>query len=186
MPSPISTDTIQSLIIEIRGARVLLDSDVARVYAVQTRDVNKAVANNPDKFPEGYILRLQKQEKQELVENFHQFNKLKHSPVLPNAFSEKGLYMLATILKSAQATKATFAIIDHRRMSIEEYRCREDVVGPLAVGCLQQRFAQDKIDGASSNLFGFPCHFQDLWYRCFLRRINEQVQVAVGMCGATG
>ena len=110
--NPISTDTIQSLIIEIRGARVLLDSDVARVYAVQTRDVNKAVANNPDKFPEGYILRLQKQEKKELVENFHQFNKLKHSPVLPNAFSEKGLYMLATILKSAQATKATFAIIE--------------------------------------------------------------------------
>lgn len=91
---------------------MLLDSDVARVYAVQTRDVNKAVANNPDKFPEGYILRLQKQEKKELVENFHQFNKLKHSPVLPNAFSEKGLYMLATILKSAQATKATFAIIE--------------------------------------------------------------------------
>ena len=83
-----------------------------RVYAVHTRDVNKAVANNPDKFPEAYILRLQKQEKQELVENFHQFNKLKHSPVLPNAFSEKGLYMLATILKSAQATKATFAIIE--------------------------------------------------------------------------
>jgi len=51
--NPISIETIQSLIIEIRGFRVLLDSDVARLYAVRTRDVNKAVANNPDKFPEG-------------------------------------------------------------------------------------------------------------------------------------
>ena|GEM_PF-2576528 len=60
-------------------------------FFLSTRDINKAVANNPDKFPEGYIIRLQKTEKQELVENFHPFNKLKHSPVLPKAFSEKGL-----------------------------------------------------------------------------------------------
>jgi len=127
--NPISTDTIQSLIIEVRGERVLLDSDVARVYGVHTRDINKAVSNNPDKFPSGYMLTLGKEDKRELVENFHQFNRLKHSPVLPKAFSERGLYMLATILKSAKATQATFAIIDHRRRGMRGGACRRQPEG---------------------------------------------------------
>ncbi|MCG2814081.1 MAG: ORF6N domain-containing protein [Thermodesulfovibrionales bacterium] len=68
--------------------------------------------NNPDKFLGGYILELSKEEKNELVENFHRFEKLKHSTVNPKAFTEKGLYMLATILKSPQATQTTIAIIE--------------------------------------------------------------------------
>jgi phage regulator Rha-like protein len=112
MPNPISIETIQNSLVEIRGQQVLLDSDVARIYGVQTRDINKAVTNNPDKFPEGYLLNLTKKEKAELVENFHHFNRLKHSPVTPKAFSEKGLYMLATILKSKEATQATLNIIE--------------------------------------------------------------------------
>jgi len=112
MKNPLSIDNLQDAILEIRGVRVLIDSDVARIYGVATRDVNKAVANNPDKFPEGFLLLLTKQEKAELVENFHRFTKLKHSTVTPKAFPEKGLYMMATILKSKQATAATFAIIE--------------------------------------------------------------------------
>lgn len=91
---------------------VLLDSDVAQIYGVETRDINKAVTNNPDKFPAGYVVELSKPEKSELVEKFHRFNKLKYSTVNPKAFPEKGLYMLATILKSSQAVQATLAIIE--------------------------------------------------------------------------
>ncbi len=105
-------ENLKELIIEIRGQRVLLDSDVAGIYGVETRDINKAVANNPGKFPIGYIAELTKSEKLELVENFHRFEKLKHSTVNPKAFSEKGLYMLATILKSTQATQATISIVE--------------------------------------------------------------------------
>ena len=105
-------ENLKDLIIEIRGHSVLLDSDVAKIYGVETRDINKAVANNPDKFPAGFIVELTKSEKLELVENFHRFEKLKHSTVNPKAFSEKGLYMLATILKSSQATQATISIIE--------------------------------------------------------------------------
>lgn len=112
MKNPLSVQNLQDNILEIRGVRVLLDSDIARIYGVETRDVNKAVANNPDKFPEGFIFVLTKQEKAELVESFHRFAKLKHSTALPKAFPEKGLYMLATILRSKQATAATFAIIE--------------------------------------------------------------------------
>ena len=73
---------------------------------------NLAVTNNPDKFPADYIVELTKTEKMELVENFHRFDKLKHSTANPKAFAEKGLYMLATILKSPQATQATISIVE--------------------------------------------------------------------------
>ena len=118
MNKPLDISSIHDAIVELRGQRVLIDSDVAKIYGVATRDVNKAVANNPNKFPEGYILELNKSEKLELVENFHRFSKLKHSSVMPKAFPEKGLYMLATILKSPQATEATFTIIEPRRLGM--------------------------------------------------------------------
>jgi len=112
MSDIVKIENLKGLIIEIRGQSVLLDSDVAQIYGVETRDINKAVTNNPDKFPAGYFIELSKAEKIELVENFHRFDKLKHSTVNPKAFAEKGLYMLATILKSAQATKATISIVE--------------------------------------------------------------------------
>ena len=105
-------DLVSDKILEIRGERVILDTDIADLYKVETRDINKAVKNNPEKFPEHYIIKLNKKEKNELVENFHRFNGLKHSTTLPKAFTERGLYMLATILKSPHATETTLAIID--------------------------------------------------------------------------
>lgn len=112
MTGIVKIEDLKDLIIEMRGQSMLLDADAAVIYGVKTRDINKAVANNPDKFPAGYVIELTKPEKAELVKNFHRFDKLKHSTVNPKAFSEKGLYMLATILKSAQATLATIAIIE--------------------------------------------------------------------------
>src|SRR5450756_955343 len=89
----VKIENLEKVILEVRGVRVLIDSDVAQIYGVETRDINKAVTNNPDKFPAGYVVELSKPEKSELVENFHRFNKLKHSTVNPKAFPEKGLYM---------------------------------------------------------------------------------------------
>ena len=96
--SVIRIEELEEKILEIRGQRVLLDRDVAGLYGVGTRDINKAVSNNPGKFPSGYLFELTKLEKAELVENFHRFEKLKHSSVNPKVFTEKGLYMLATII----------------------------------------------------------------------------------------
>ena len=103
----ISTGDVEKLMLNIRGMNVLLDRDVAMLYGVETRDINKAVKNNPKKFPQGYILELMPEEKTQLVEDFHRFNSLKHSTSLPKAFTERGLYMLATILKSPRAIEAT-------------------------------------------------------------------------------
>ena len=103
---------VEEKILTIRGQEVLLDRDVAELYGVETKNINRAVKNNPDKFPDGYVVTISSEEKNELVKNFHQFSSLKHSYALPSAFTEKGLYMLATILKSPVATETTIAIVE--------------------------------------------------------------------------
>ena len=102
---------IEERIITLRGEKVLLDSDVAELYGIDTMRINEAVKNNPDKFPEGYVFELSKEEKKEVIEIFDN-PKVKFSPSLPKAFTEKGLYMLATILKSPRATRTTIAIVE--------------------------------------------------------------------------
>jgi hypothetical protein len=101
---------VEEKILTIRNERVILDCDVAELYGVETREINQAIKNNPDKFREGYVFSLQNTEKQYVVENFHHLEKIKFSTGLPKAFTEKGLYMLATILKSKKATQTTIAI----------------------------------------------------------------------------
>ena len=120
---PISMADVQNKIIVLRGEPVLLDRDVAALYGVETREINQALKNNPSKFPAGYAYVLDNQEAarmrskiltssqevadNEVVSSFHV-----KSHYNPTAFTERGLYMLATILKSQQATQTTIAIIE--------------------------------------------------------------------------
>ena len=110
--SVIKFEMIENKLIKYKEQFVIVDSDLAQLYGVETRDINKSVKNNPDKFSDGYIIELTEEEKKELVENFHRFDRLKHSTVNPKVFTEKGLYMLATILKSKVATETTLNIIE--------------------------------------------------------------------------
>jgi len=96
----IKIEEIEELIIVIRDEKVILDSDVAKIYDVTTKEVNQAASNNIEKFPQGYVFELSKEEKFEVVKIFDHLKNIKFSPYLPKAFTEKGLYMLATILKS--------------------------------------------------------------------------------------
>ena len=99
MSDIVKFNDVEKRIITLRDERVLLDSDVAELYGVETREVNQAVKNNPDRFPDGYIFELQNAERQQLIKNFDRFARVKRISS-PKAFTEKGLYMLATILKS--------------------------------------------------------------------------------------
>jgi hypothetical protein len=103
--------TVENDILIIRGQKVLLDSDVAALYGVETRRINEAVKNNPSKFPKGYIITLTESEFNFLRSKISTA-KMTKSRVAPKAFTEKGLYMLATVLKSPDAVEATFAIIE--------------------------------------------------------------------------
>ncbi|MDG1284910.1 MAG: ORF6N domain-containing protein [Flavobacteriaceae bacterium] len=112
MKTPLSIQNIEDLLIPIKNQQMLIDRDVAQLYGVATKRINEAVKNNPDKFPEGYLTELNDEEKKQLVENFDHLQSLKYAKTNPKAFSEKGVYMLATILKSKQATQTTFLIIE--------------------------------------------------------------------------
>ena len=89
----------------------MLDADVAALYGVETKHVNQAVRNNPEKFPEGYLFKLDNQEFADLRSK-KMTSSWGGTRVLPTAFTERGLYMLATILKSKRATQTTIAIIE--------------------------------------------------------------------------
>lgn len=102
---------IEDKIVTIRDKQVILDSDVAELYGVETKRINEAVKNNPDKFPDGYIVSLTDKEFEDLRSKFST-TKLNMARTTPKAFSEKGLYMIATILKSPKATETTIAIIE--------------------------------------------------------------------------
>ena len=111
MSDIVKIENLKGMIIEIRGERVLLDSDVARIYHVETKRVNEAVKNNPDKFPQDYMFAISEDEFADLRSKISTA-KFAKTRVAPKAFTEKGLYMLATILSSKQAVDATFDIIE--------------------------------------------------------------------------
>ncbi|GHT96115.1 hypothetical protein FACS1894141_5900 [Spirochaetia bacterium] len=79
---------VENKVIILRTQNVILDSDVAELYGVETMRINEAVKNNPDKFPKGYVLTLNKTEKQEVIENFDNL-KLKFSPALTKSLYRK-------------------------------------------------------------------------------------------------
>ena len=103
---------VKNKIIYIRQQEVISDADVAELYGVETKRVNEAVKNNPDKFPEEYMFTLTSEEVKDLRSKFSSTKISTKSRVNPKVFTEKGLYMLATILKSKSAQNVTFAIIE--------------------------------------------------------------------------
>lgn len=109
MNNLLSTQNIEAKLISIKSQQVLIDRDVATLYGVQTKRINEAVKNNPDKFPAGYMIALTTKEWSVLRSKFSTANFSK-TRVPPKAFTEKGLYMLATILKSKQATETTLEL----------------------------------------------------------------------------
>ena len=102
---------VENKIIILRGQQVILDADVAELYGVETKRINEAVSNNPEKFPEGYVWEIDNHEFAILRSKFST-TKFAKTRQLPKAFTEKGLYMLATILKSPKAVETTIAIVE--------------------------------------------------------------------------
>jgi hypothetical protein len=109
---PVLYSQVEKKIVIVRNMPVILDADVAALYGVETKRVNEAIKNNPDKFPEDYMFALTNEDLQDLRSKISTANVSSKSRSLPKVFTEKGLYMLATILKSKRATKVTFAIIE--------------------------------------------------------------------------
>ena len=103
---------VEDKILVIRGHEVIADADVAVLYGVETKRVNEAVRNNPDKFPEHYMFVLNVSELHDLRSKISSTNVSVMSRNSTKVFTEQGLYMLATVLKGERARNVTFAIIE--------------------------------------------------------------------------
>lgn len=123
----ITTKDVEAKVITIHDQRVILDCDVAELYGVETKRINEAVRNNREKFPEGFIIELDNQESEVLRSKISSLEQGKghYSKFNFKAFTERGLYMLATILKSKQAVQTTIAIINTFVMVREMARTME-------------------------------------------------------------
>ena len=115
----INEENIKGLIYEIRGQKVMLDFDLARIYGYETRTFNQQIKNNIDKFPEDFMFQISKDESEEIMisKKLMSFKTVNTSGTkggrthLPYAFTEQGIYMLMTVLKGEIATKQSLALI---------------------------------------------------------------------------
>ncbi len=104
-------ERIEHSILLIRGQKVILDMDLAKLYGVSTKAFNQAIKRNNKRFPSDFVFRLTKEEKREVVTNCDHLANLKFSPSLPAAFTEHGAIMAATILNSDRAIKVSVYVV---------------------------------------------------------------------------
>jgi hypothetical protein len=107
----ITDEVILSKILNIRGLKVMIDSDLADLYGLPTKRLNEQVKRNLKRFPKDFMFQLTEQEKAEVVAICDHLKKLKYSSSLPNAFTEHGAVMLASILNSDRAILVNIKIV---------------------------------------------------------------------------
>ena len=106
----VSTKSIEKKIYMLRGIEVMLDSDLAEIYGVETRQINQAVARNINRFPDDFVFMLSDEEST-ILKSQNVTSSWGGRRKLPKAFTEQGVYMLATVLKSQKAAEVTVAIM---------------------------------------------------------------------------
>jgi hypothetical protein len=102
---------IDDRILTIRGARVMLDSDLAAIYGVSTTRLNEQVKRNRGRFPDDFMFQLTAEEKAEVVANCDHLQRVKYSPTRPYAFTEHGAVMLAAVLNTPVAIAASLHVV---------------------------------------------------------------------------
>jgi hypothetical protein len=111
MKALIPVEVIEQRILLIRGQRVMLDADLAGLYGTTTKRLNEQVKRNRGRFPEDFMFQLTKKEKAEVVAICDHLAKLKFSPVLPNAFTEHGAIMVASVLNTKRAIQVSVFVV---------------------------------------------------------------------------
>ena len=102
---------ISNRIYTMRNEQIMIDRDLAELYGVETKRLNEQVKRNSERFPSDFMFQLNDNEKNELVAKCDRFNSMKHSTVNPYAFTEQGVYMLSSVLKSSKAIEVNISII---------------------------------------------------------------------------
>ena len=160
-------ENLASLVLFLRGDKVLLDTDLASLYGVETKALNQAVARNRDRFPDDFMFRLSPEEAEAVRRLRSQNVTLKrgqHSKYLPHAFTEQGVAMLSSVLRSPRAAQVNIAImrtfVQLRRLmdtnrdlsrKIEALEKRYDEQFAVVFDAIKQLIASDQAQKARPN-----------------------------------
>jgi hypothetical protein len=109
--SLIQPEQIEQIILLIRGQRVMLDRDLAALYGVTTGNLNKAVQRNPERFPPDFMFQLTADEAETLRFQFGSLKRGQHFKYLPQVFTQEGVAMLSSVLRSPRAVQVNIAIM---------------------------------------------------------------------------
>ncbi|MBR3577713.1 MAG: ORF6N domain-containing protein [Bacteroidales bacterium] len=142
---------VRSKIQIIRGTAVMIDRDLAVLYSVDTKRINEQARRNIERFPDRFRFQLTNEETSQLVAFCDRFKALKHSTVNPFAYTEQGVAMLATVLKSETAVKVSIGIMD---AFVEMHRLLESTAG-LSQRIESLEYRQLKTDHRINELFQF-------------------------------
>jgi hypothetical protein len=104
-------DQIESLILDVRGHKVVLDRDLAVLYGVETKALNRAVRRNADRFPPDFMFQVSEEEKEQILDGSFRFQRMKFASTRPYAFTEHGAIMAASVLSSPRAVEVSVFVV---------------------------------------------------------------------------
>jgi hypothetical protein len=122
---------IESVILTIRGTKVLIDADLAAIYGVETRVLNQAVKRNAERFPADFLFQLNAEEKLKVITNCDHLASLKFAKSLPFAFTEHGALMAATVLSTPQAVSMSVYVVRAFIQMREQLAANRDILKRL-------------------------------------------------------
>lgn len=155
---------IQNKIYEIRGQQVMLDFDLAMLYQVETKRLKEQVKRNSGRFPEDFMFILTEKEWNELVANCDQLPKtIKHTYIMPSAFTQEGIAMLSSVLRSPIAVQVNInimrAFVKIRQYILESNQTAKELVELK----LQLRYLREDMESLSKDHESYEQHFDDIY-----------------------
>jgi len=164
----IAQGEISSRILTLRREQVMIDSDLAELYGVTTKRLNEQVKRNIERFPDDFMFQLNENEKKEVVAKCDHLNMIKFSHVNPYVFTEQGLYMLASVLRSLKAIEVNIFIIRTFK-KLREFSKHYNVFHrDIPCGYLQYMYKKNN-HTINGNHKGLPLHRRELSMMGFIR-----------------
>lgn len=143
----------ESLIFEFRGYKVMIDSDLSILYEISTKSLKQQVKRNLRRFPRDFMFELNREEKEQLVTNCDRLKRLKHSYINPLVFTEQGVAMLSSVLKSDKAIQVNIeimrAFVLYRTMLKENEELKKEIKKLDSKLNTAFKYLLDKIDALS-------------------------------------
>lgn len=159
----IPSQQIQQNIYTMRGIKVMLDSEIASIYGVETKRINEAVRRNPDKFPDDLMFQLTQEELDYLRSQIATAN-FSMTRTAPKVFTEQGIYMLATVLKSDKATQVTLSIMrtftklrqyamEHKDLALQMHALKQELKQELTQEITKTKsWTKDRLNAVADSI----------------------------------